>query len=269
VAVLIFACSVHAAAVVRTASGANPAAIQATVDQFRTDISLGGGINAPASGPLGSGRREINWDGVPGTASSPNLFPGDFFNNNSKRGIVLTTTGANTGMVVSQNSIPGDPNDPVRFGDIDPSYRTTFQAFSAQKLFATRGTTSYDSSFRVPAFPDAPATVFGFGVVFADVDVAGASRIEYFDAGDNLLGSFDAPVANGGLSFLGVFFNAGERVARVRVFTGNAALAPGVLDDATHDVVAVDDFFYSEPIPAPGSLALLALGGAVAVRRRR
>jgi hypothetical protein len=47
--------------VVREAAGANPAAIQASVDQFRTD--LGGPNNGNAAGTQPGGRREINWDG--------------------------------------------------------------------------------------------------------------------------------------------------------------------------------------------------------------
>ena len=102
-ATLTLGTAAHGAAVVRSASGADAASIQAAIDQFRLDISLGGGVNAPGSGPLASGRREINWDGVPVAASFPNLFPSDFFNNNSRRGIVFSTTGTGTGVIVSQN----------------------------------------------------------------------------------------------------------------------------------------------------------------------
>src|SRR5438067_12277081 len=80
----------QAGAVVRSASGAAPANVQATVDQFRTDVSAGGGVNAPGTGPFATGRREINWDGVPDNFADPNALPGDFFNNNSKRGAVLS-----------------------------------------------------------------------------------------------------------------------------------------------------------------------------------
>ena len=47
--------------VVREAAGANAAAIQAAVDQFRAD--LGGANNGNTVGTQPSGRREINWDG--------------------------------------------------------------------------------------------------------------------------------------------------------------------------------------------------------------
>ena len=52
----------QAAPVTFTAAGANSAAIQTTVDSFRTAL---GTLNANVAGSFGSGRREINWDGVP------------------------------------------------------------------------------------------------------------------------------------------------------------------------------------------------------------
>ncbi|HEU5250000.1 MAG TPA: hypothetical protein VFW15_08430, partial [Thermoanaerobaculia bacterium] len=48
------------------------------------------------------------------------------------------------------------------------------------------------------------------------------------------------------LSFLGVVFNAGERVARVRITSGNAALGPADSPPGT-DVAVMDDFIYAEP----------------------
>lgn len=126
-----------------------------------------------------------------------------------------------------------------------------------------------DVRFFLPSSPSTPATVFGFGAVFTDVDVQGATRMDFFDASDAPVGSYTVPVAGSGLSFVGVWFDAGERIGRVRIISGDTALGAGVLDDSTHDVVALDDFIYSEPVPAPGSLALLGAGTLVALRRRR
>jgi hypothetical protein len=58
-------------------------------------------------------------------------------------------------------------------------------------------------------------------------------------------------------SFLGVIFNAGERVARVRTTNGGAALAPGVNDitqGGAADLVVDDNFVFGEPqaLVAPG-----------------
>ena len=83
----ICAPGVFGAPVIRSAAGANPAAIQAMVDQFRTDL---GGANNGVGGSFTTGRREINWDGVPDAFASPNNLPLDFFNVNSPRGAVFS-----------------------------------------------------------------------------------------------------------------------------------------------------------------------------------
>src|SRR3954453_20066783 len=74
--------------VVRSGSGADAAAIQAAVDQYRADL---GTLNPNTPGSLSSGRREINWDGVPDSAAAPNDLPGNSFNSTSPRGAVFST----------------------------------------------------------------------------------------------------------------------------------------------------------------------------------
>ncbi|MDB6168317.1 MAG: Ig family protein, partial [Verrucomicrobia bacterium] len=93
--------------------------------------------------------------------------------------------------------------------------------------------------------------------VFCDVDLSNTSSIECFDAAGKSLGKFYAPVADNGLSFVGVYFTEGERVARVRVTHGNLPLAAGNVDTAVYDVVATDDFMYSEPLPLGTDARLL------------
>ena len=73
-----------------SASGNNQAAIQTSVDAFRTAL---GALNPNVAGSFGSGRREINWDGVPDARSAPNALPANFFNVNSPRGAVFSTPG--------------------------------------------------------------------------------------------------------------------------------------------------------------------------------
>ncbi len=73
------------------ATGANTAAIQGTVDAYRT--ALGDPVNGNAPGPLATGRREINWDGggppvIDGTAP---VTPFVVFQNT--RGGTFTTPG--------------------------------------------------------------------------------------------------------------------------------------------------------------------------------
>lgn len=236
----------YAGAVVRSAAGGTPADIQATVDQFRTDVSAGGGLNAPGAGPFSVGRREINWDGVPDNFADPNLLPGDFFNNNSKRGVVLTTPG--TSLLVSADSA-NPTSTAVRFSSLNPGYLSNFQTFSPERLFTALGSTIVDVTFFVPTSPTTSATVNGFGSVFTDVEIAGSTTIEYFGGQGQSLGVFAVPAAaNGGLSFLGVSFNAGERVTGVRITSGNTTLGAANNDGPGADVVVMDDFIYGEPI---------------------
>src|SRR5262245_33478153 len=71
------------------AAGADGASITPTRDAFRA--AVGGGTVAGANGSFGGLRREINWDGVPAGFSDPNLFPANFFNVNSPRGVLFST----------------------------------------------------------------------------------------------------------------------------------------------------------------------------------
>src|SRR5262245_64087242 len=77
------------------ASGATPADIQIAVDAFRNFLGPNNGVG----GTFPTGRREINWDGVPDASSAPNLLPANFFNSNSPREVVFFTLG--TGFQVS------------------------------------------------------------------------------------------------------------------------------------------------------------------------
>ena len=242
-------------------SGAGLAAATAARDSFRT--TLGGGVVAGANGSFGGVRREINWDGVPDALSAPSNLPANFFNVNSPRGVVFSTPGS--GFQVSGNAGVA----PVRFDNINATYSATFVAFSAQRLFTALGSTIVDVNFFVPGNVT-PATVTGFGSIFTDVDNASVTSIEYFDRNNVSLGSFFVPPANADVSFLGVAFNAGEQIARVRITSGNAALGPSDAP-ATTDVVVMDDFLYSEPrepvflIPSLSTWGVLLLGTLLAL----
>ena len=121
------------------ASGPNAVAITPSVDAFRSDL---GNLNPNVPGSFGTGRREINWDGVPANFSDPNLLPNNFFNVNSPRGAEYSAPG--TGVEVSANAAGVVP---VRFGSINPTYPDLFQVFSAQKLFTAIGSNIVDVSF--------------------------------------------------------------------------------------------------------------------------
>jgi len=248
---LVLANSISGAQVVRTAAGADAAAIQATVDQFRADL---GGANNGVGGSFTTGRREINWDGVPDAFASPNNLPVNFFNVNSPRGVVFSAA-IIADLRVSANST-NPTSTPIRFGELDPSYPGTFlQVFSSQRLFAVIHPTAnglddapvLDVFFYIPG-TNIPATVSGFGVVFSDADVLNKSGIICYGVDGTQIGIGFAPVANGGLSFVGVSFNAGERISHVKIGGGTDILAPTNVEGMNNnDLVAMDDFIYGEP----------------------
>ena len=237
----------QAASQERRAAGATSTDIQAAVDQFRADL---GGANNGVGGSTTTGRREVNWDGVPDGASSPNLMPADFFNVNSPRGIVFVTNG--DGFQVS--------GTPPEFGNFNANYPGQFTTFSPPRLFAPINSFIMDVTFRIPG-TSVPATVSGFGVVFTDVDVFGPTRLEFFDERGQRIGPVvDTTTALvGAMSFVGLSFNAGERVARVRITSGDASVSSGVNDisnGGASDVVVMDDFIYGEPQPMTGATNL-------------
>lgn len=250
-AVFLFSTTnIFGAPVVRQGAGANAAGLQATVDLFRAD--LGGSLNPNNGQSFTTGRREVNWDGVPDNFSEPNNFPPNFFNANSPRGIMFNSIEDATGAALNQFAVSSTTASgvPVRFGNLNASYGNTFQTFSPQRLFIARNTHMIEVTFFIPG-TKIPATVSGFGVVFADVDSAtGGNRslIRVYGADGTQLSAASAPVHDGGLSFVGISFNAGERIARVVIESGNAALSATNNDEVDGvDVVAMDDFIYGEP----------------------
>jgi len=240
--ILSFPTLAPAAPVVIEASGETPADIQGAVDDFRT---LLGPLTPNTPGSFPSGRREINWDGVPDAFASPNNLPANFFNANSPRGVVFFTPG--TGFQVSADS-DNPTNTPVRFGNLHPLFPALFSVFSPQRLFTAVNSNLTDNLFFVPGSPNA-ATVSAFGAVFTDVNRADSTKIEYLDVNGTLLFSRNVPPGpstRGSLSFLGVSFDAGERVFLVRITSGNR-----IPKTPARDVVVMDDFIYAEPQAIP------------------
>jgi hypothetical protein len=205
------------------------------VNQFR---DLLGDPNPNVPGEQPGNRREVNWDGVGAANTNNEAFPGNFFNVNSPRGILFSTP---SGLFrISNNG----------YTDINANYAGEFNVFSPPRLFVARGSTITDVNF-VVAGSNTPATVTGFGAVFADVGRAHSTRIEFYDVNGNRLLTITAPRRSDerGLSFAGANFTS-RVVARVRVISGDTPIGP---DDNVHgagkkhDVVAMDDFIYGEP----------------------
>ena len=258
VAALVFVPLEAQAFTVFTDTGATAADIQATVDAYRG--ALGNPNNANNVGPLGAGRREINWDGggppvINGTAP---VTPFVVFQNT--RGGTFTTPGTGLTQAAATGGL-------LSLDLINPTYADLFAPFSPNRLFAPIGSNVTNGSFSVPGTGGAaPALVSGFGAVFSDVDLADVTSIEYFDVLGASLGVFSVPATTGNqtFSFLGIVAEPGDHlIGSIRIVTGNSALGPN--ESATVDLVVMDDFFYGEPqavqlVPLPGSVALIALG---------
>ncbi len=214
--------------------------VAATLSQFRA--ALGGSLNAPNTPATDSGRREINWDGVPAALTNVDTFPANFFNVTSKRGALFT--GPGTGFRV----------DSTEFGAINAGLAAQFTFFSAKKLFMPVGSNVVEVFFDLVG-TQTPGLVNGFGVVFSDVDRAGSTHVTFYDSNDVVLANLAAPGRAGAqeFSFVGAVFPA-SMVHRVVIISGDAALSGTSTDvsaGGTSDLVVMDDFIYGEPQPLP------------------
>ncbi len=239
--------------------GSNAASIQGTVDNFRT--AIGGANNGNGASTTG-GRREINWDG--GGLTTPTANNGSLTAFLNTRGALMATTG--TGFLQAQA------------GDLgDPSYATEFQAFSPTRLFTPVGSDITDVTFFLPGSNGGtPAFVSAFGAVFSDVDLGTSTSLQFFDRNNALLTTAFVPAGTIGsqsLSFVGLLFNGGELISRIRITTGTAALGAGQVEGPGSDLVAMDDFLFAEPTAVPEPMTLTLVGaGLFAIRasfRRR
>ena len=252
-----------AGAITFSAAGVDIASITPTVNNFRAAIGGVNNLNAP--GPVGSGRREINWDGAalpPTTVTAPAGTPFNGFL--QTRGALFTTPGS--GFV---QATPGGLDTFFLRGD--GLYNTSFDAFSLERVFTPVDSTITDTTFFVPGTNGAsPAAVKAFGAVFSDVDTANVSSLQFFGIDGTLLGTFFVPAVAGNntFSFLAVQFDAGELIGRVRITSGNQVLGQ---TNTANDQVVLDDFIFAEPqaVPEPSSLALLITGASVLAWRLR
>lgn len=259
-----------------SATASNAAGLQAAVDAFRA--SIGGGSVAGANGSFGGIRREVNWDGVPDGNADPNLLPATFFVNTSPRGLGMS--GPVNGFAVSANPSLATPPLFESFDGAGQGNGTyNFQAFSSNRIFTGIGGTQYDFSFFEPGTGFAnPSFVKAFGVVFVDnisQSFPLCGSIQAFNGNTSLGFRCANATTAGGLSFLGVTATGTDVITRVTINQGNAVL--GTPQDATHEVVVLDDIIYSEPglttlgdVPEPATVVSTLLGLAAAgIYRRR
>lgn len=189
-----------------------------------------------------TGRREINWDGVPDNMTGIKL-PNDFFNptetsspESRKRGLLYA---ASSDAMVSKTS----------FAEVNTEAASEFSPFSGNKSFAVVNALEWPVEFRVSGTNTA-ATIKGMGIVFSDVDKANSTFIEFFEDNTSLGKYYAAPHdPSGTYSFLGVYFPNGK-ITSVKV-GHEGMLASGEKDitqGGNKDLVVLDDFIYSEPL---------------------
>lgn len=239
---LLVSISTFAAPVVRKAASTDSFALVNALTQFYADL---GGADNGVGGSYITGRRAVKWDDVPDNVAN-GAFPGNYYNTASPRGMVLSTACTNDGFRVSGNGT----TTPLHFSDYNAGYGDSFKTLSFPRLFSANNTgcNVIDVYFFIPG-TNIPATVKGFSVVFIDADLPVSGIICYGANGAQLAPFQAANTSNNGYSFLGVSFNNGERIAHVRIFSGNVKL--GTTDTANglgaDDVVVMDDMYFGEP----------------------
>lgn len=251
------------AAVVFSGSGAGATT---ALDSFRAAIG-------PAN------ERRIGWDGVrlDGTDVNPNT---RIITPNTTVEIPVDRFQGVGAIFAEPYAVSSDG-----FATVNPATAGQFPAFSPANTFVMFDPNpgQFDDRFIEQTFvlagTNTAAATRGFGAIFADVEQAGSSSIEYFgnDANGNTvsLGKFDVPIgANGEPQFLGVLFSA-PIVTEVQLTVGTNALFSF---DGTNfqsfggenlgqgiDLAVTDDFLFANPelaqavVPEPKTLTLLGV----------
>jgi hypothetical protein len=219
-------------AVVFSASGD----INAKLNEFRNQL---GALNTTTGQT--TGRREINWDGVPDDKTGIKL-PQDFFNPVSAGSPAIMQRGllyaGNADAMVSSRG----------FAEVNTQAAAEFTSFSGNKSFAVVNAALWPVEFRV-AGETTLAAVKGFGIVFTDVDKANSTFLEFFN-NNKSLGKYYVPAHDNSstFSFLGIYF---PDVAVTHVNIGHEGkLSDGEKDitqGGSKDLVVLDDFIYTEP----------------------
>jgi hypothetical protein len=214
--------------------------IENDVNRFRQ--LLGDPLNTTTGAT--TGRREINWDGVPDSLQGKQL-PNNFFNPTQadapmarQRGLAYASAG---GEFRVSNS---------NFAEVNSLAAGQFSSFSGNKTFANISSNLWEIGFE-KAGQNHAASVKGFGAVFSDVDLDNSTSLEFFN-GTRSLGKYFVPPHNtiNSFSFLGVYFKNSETITKV-IVSHKGFLAGGnkdISDNGPDDLIVLDDFLYSEPV---------------------
>jgi hypothetical protein len=249
---------------------------------FRTAI---GGVKNTAPAPQTGGFRVINWDGVKTDGSDNVAGP------NST--VVIPPIGGGATKTVG---IPLDrfQGQGVFFGavyavssdgfvDVNPSVTGLFPAFTTPNTFAMFNDNGIDFKFITPSPTSSalvPAESSGFGAIFLNVQQPGTT-IQYFH-GSTLLDTLNVPAnpTPGAAVFAGELFSTASGPANIVtnvlltlgnnvIFkfdgtTASAGATNGVgigIDGNLNNLVAVDNWDYPEPVPAPNGFSIVNGGG--------
>ncbi len=248
-------------------SGTGTADVASAIAAFKA--AIGGADNGTAVGAQPTGYRQVTWDDVPDQHADPNQFPGNYYNTVSPRGLEISATFVpNATNFLRVSAQAGNATaTPTLFG-----LGANFTAFSPQRILIGGNTTTGTTLAGLPVGSIIPqilmdfrvsgsgthAAVSGFGAVFTDVNLANVSSLAFYDSNFRPLGTFYVPATtfHNTVTFLGVLFPT-NTVAHVIINPGTPTT--NNIDDATHDLVAVDDCIYAEPhLPPPPFVSILS-----------
>jgi hypothetical protein len=210
--------------------------IEQQVNAFRTAL---GTLNTTPG--QSSGRREINWDGIPDSLLDHSL-PKNFFNPVDQN----ASASLQRGLVYDKGEFQVSA---TRFSTINNEAAAEFTPFSGTKVFSNVNSFEWPIGFQV-AGETTEASVSAFGMVFSDVDREQSVSLEFFQ-GDESLGSFFVPAQTPErkFSFLGVQFT-NRKITKV-VVRHEGRLSDGQKDvsqGGPKDLIVIDDLIYSEPV---------------------
>jgi len=248
----------------------NGAAATAAFDSFRA--AIGGGSR-------------IGWDGVKldGTDANPAtrvIDPG-------KTVEIPIDRFRNVGAIYADPyAVSGDG-----FASVNPGSAGQFPAFTPNNTFAMFDPENgkFDDRFIEQTFvlpgTDTVAGTRGFGAIFVDSEIAGASSIEFRGTNGSgqsvTLGKYDVPTgASGETQFLGVLFDT-PVISEVVLTVGTNALFS--FDGTTFqsfgagegvDLAVTDDFVFATPetlqaVPLPAAAYFMGFGVAILARFAR